>query len=322
MPARSIFVLVIMTITVACAVTALNARAFQSGESRRMLGFVGASGILQPFAEYRERAWTDDGARAFDDPGPPPPPWFTKRGAPPASWRVLVGRGDFHAVKATRPELVDGGCIKMWALASDARGQAWLKPLDQGPSRLALAASGDTVISPFLPASDQTRSELLDMIAPAFDAAESAEVARHPAQGFPAADVRQSKRPTIEAVVRSESAVGGRVLYHVRAVRSYRKPAGSPDAPCDNVAFFSAWIAEEPAQSGRPSRRVIASSALVLMDCERVGARTTVPMGLAVVDGRSFVITAEYGYEDLTLGIFETDGQSLNRVLTTFGGGC
>ncbi len=92
----------------------------------------------------------------------------------------------------------------------------------------------------------------------------------------------------------------------------------SPDTepgPGD-IVVVQGWFARSPEGFS------LLQAKATLTDTDAKELRTVIPMVLIAVDGRSFIVVREHGYEDESFAVFEFRGKQLHPLLEVRGGGC
>lgn len=303
--------------------------ASQSPE-RTLLAVVRSDGLIVPIAELRDGRWTNEDAQPWGEGGvvvEPPPAWFLRHGQPPSVWRQSGISGAPATIRTTRAVVVENHCQKNWALESDVPGTPLRR--NEHHRNLGLAVNAGAVVHGFDDAS--TDSDLvqraLTALTPILDREEDAEIARLDARwpaGMPAQARRRAQRPVIESIHRARTTIDGRVVFHVRVVRTIRYR----EAPYDRCSqsILNAWVASSAnaLESTAPARLEPISTQYILDGCDddaKMSVRVT-PLGVVVLAGRTFVVATEHGYEGEQYAVLEIVARLLRRVMVIDGGGC
>ena len=113
-----------------------------------------------------------------------------------------------------------------------------------------------------------------------------------------------------------ESGKDDRRLCSFEASRQLGSRSPDSEPGSDDIVVVQGWFA------GSPEGFSLLHAKGILTDIEAKELRTVIPLVLIAVDGRSFVVVREHGYEDESFAVFEFLGRQLHRVLEVRGGGC
>jgi hypothetical protein len=306
-----------------------SAAAAQRPTDRRIAAVVRADGFVIPIAEFVRGSWSNEGATAWGlagDTTSRPPVWFTRRGPAPSVWSFGSPLGDAVTIRTSRIVEIGNHCQKNWALSSDLPATPLRR--SEHPRNLGLAVSATLPVDAFVTVdkdSDAAR-RIVAFLTPALNGAEDDEIRRRSErwpEPWPAAEARRGLPVQIDTIVRTRGAINGRVLYHVRVVRIVRRDA-SPRTHCSESGL-NVWIAEDAwLPPTTPDYLRIASTDYSLDGCDsdRKGTTLVTPLGLVTIDGRTFIVSVEHGYEDERYAILDTTGVRVRRVFGAEGGGC
>jgi hypothetical protein len=88
------------------------------------------------------------------------------------------------------------------------------------------------------------------------------------------------------------------------------------DPNCEEIVVVQGWY-----KSSADTFTLLQVSGL-LTDCDFKEFRSSTPLVLIEVGGRSFVVLREHGYEDESFAVVEIRGDELQEALKVPGGGC
>lgn len=235
-----------------------------------------------------------------------PRAWYPSRGGVPKEWFLWLGDAHGVPIRAVSPKLAEAHCEAVWGLSTR------LKPT--GHETTAIATSIQAGIRPFYQstvwagADQRLRVFLRDQ----FDNAEAAIQA-----GRQNADTALSHRSDCDPVYELSCVSTGNedeeLCFFEASRRLGTKPSGV-DPGCDEIAVVQGWYRTAPFTLLQVSG--------LLTDCDAKQLRSSAPLLMVDVGGRSFVVVREHGYEDESFAVFEVHGDELKPVLKVRGGGC
>jgi hypothetical protein len=277
-----------------------------------------------PFAEAIDGRWTLPGISASRDGtaelADRSAAWFAST-AVPSGWRYVTLTGRSGTLATSTPVQARSHCQSIWALASDLRAV----PLQESEVHTAagVATTSGGTLEPFvtLPNDSGEAVRVRSWLAPLFDRDEDAaaknSLRRDPP--VPAAADRQPQPIVVERIVRSKSAVGGRALYYVEAVRYLETGTrpGRADA-CALQSFWTGWLSEVPATG----ELAVVASHLDITDCDRKGSASAIPLGLLRSGAEPVIITIDRLWESEQYVMHATDGRTMRQLMRASGGGC
>jgi hypothetical protein len=222
-----------------------------------------------------------------------------------------------EVVKTSKIVKVDSHCAQVWALVGDHPSP---------PDNVGYHAKRGVVLSinrqllPLieLPGTSADGTAVRDFISADFARAESVGFSQT-SIGIDIPDAQERSRVPLSLlrVYSGQSEIDGRRIYYFEARKEYRKRAFSSDAGCSNYSVSSGWVIQN--QQGQ--LRLIHSLAY-LTDCDGKENVTTIPLGTLILDGRTFIIAEELGYESESYVVLELTDSGMHRVLETYAGGC
>jgi hypothetical protein len=196
-------------------------------------------------------------------------------------------------------------------------------------SQMAAAVAGvgfsgevDVVPAVVLAPDDAEHARALAAIQASFDAAEAAESDRRAAAGSYEARTVGAELATVHLAVTSLHRVGAggdRSLYAFEARRTYAAQQGSFPDECDQVTIMTGWLAGNVSDA---LTVIPGASAVELTNCDRKGVAVVEPLGAAVVDGRTFVVVVNHGYEGESYSIQDVSPAEVRETIIVHGGGC
>jgi hypothetical protein len=295
-----------------------------SPTDRRLVGLLRSDGVVVPFAEQVAGQWTLPGMTAPRDGAPDladaPAAWFASGSTTPSWWLFVTLTGRAGTLTTSKTLQARSHCQSIWALASDLPAI----PLKETEVHTAagVAATGDTTLEPFvtLPNDSGEARRIVAWLKSAFDRDEEAAAKAAPDRNprAPAASDRERLPIAIERIVRSKSAVGGRALYYIEAVRHLPTNARGSRDDCGLQSFWTGWLSEVPATG----ELAILTSRLDLTDCDRKGSSSTIPLALLRSGGDTVVVAIDRFWESEQYAMYVTDGKTMRALVRAGGGGC
>ena len=239
-----------------------------------------------------------------------PRAWFPSPGGLPREWFLWVQDGSGIPVRVLGPKLADAHCEGVWGLST--------RLLATGHETTVIATTVQAGVRPFGrstvgAATDQHfRSFLRDQ----FDKAATAAIR----SGRKDADTVLSHQPDCEPVYELNCVGTGHEqdgeLCAFEASRRLGTKPSQDDPNCEEIVVVQGWY-----KSSADTFTLLQVSGL-LTDCDFKEFRSSTPLVLIEVGGRSFVVLREHGYEDESFAVVEIRGDELQEALKVPGGGC
>lgn len=302
------------------------------------VGLLRADGTLVPFAEYRHGLWwnpwaeiqtVEGGEITPKSLGNQPEPWFRQNKGDSANWYFWSSPNVLFTLKAQKLLQIENHSQKNWAVMTNySRKRAGSDKNDAAHSYAGFALDAN------LKTNDTIKVEknggevayIMRYMKPIFVDAENTEINnlladpnyKEYAGGFPASDEQRAKFDmTVKKLSRSREAFDGTHVYYIELEREYGKPAAvSGGISCNNVAFFKGWLLKD--KKGTLS---LVNEEFTLDDCDGKGKGSVVMLFNALtLNGRTFLLTVEHGWEDESYVIYELKDYGITRLLETFGG--
>lgn len=303
-----------------------------------MAGVLRSDGTLVPFAEYRHGLWWN--------PWPEPPryggndevvpkslgghpePWFLGCGTSPAAWYFWPSAGPLLALKTSGVVEVENHSQTNWALTTDyprKREAEKGSHHEQVGFALSVDLKADGMVE--IERGSAEAGRVVAYVKSAFDSSEAAEVARLAAApaanhlpaagGFPlSAGQRAQVGLAVTKLYRDEAGIDGAHVYYVEVEKRYKKPTGSRDPSCENVAFLKGWVLKR-----KDGILGMLDDSFGLTDCDGKDRAGSVELfGVLTLNDRTFLLAVEHGWEDESYTVYELKGFGLVRLLETFGG--
>jgi hypothetical protein len=259
----------------------------------QLIAILRHDGTVVPFATYANGTWQapPKGLWAL---GEEPAPWFASIGLDHAAWFVQLVTGaptaSLHASAALK---IDNHCQKNWGVSSDFPAQPASNAARHLPAGIAMTTR--MPMSPFVDDVNQAPAGVREAALERFDRA-----SRH-LPGVRAIAVDRFR------VLPAGPARAGWI--YLEAKRPYA--GASLGSECPREGFFKSWASTPQA----------AEESMEQTDCDRKGSYTSTPLAAVTLDGRTFAITFDHGYEDERYSIIQL-APEFTRVLSVEGGGC
>ncbi len=239
-----------------------------------------------------------------------PHAWYPVRGGIPKEWFLWADDIAGAPVRITKPTLAEAHCVAVWGLGT--------RLSVSGHETTAIATSVQSGVRPFgfstvWPGGDM---RLTAFLRAQFDRAEVAAIT----VGRKDAGTLLAKRPACDPVYMLNCATLANGDDQLCAFEASRLLGTKPDEAypeCLDTTTVQGWFKATPADG--PTLLQISGA---LTDCDAKELRTVLPSILIEVNGRSFVVAREHGYEDESFAVFELQGGELTQVLAIPGGGC
>jgi len=239
-----------------------------------------------------------------------PRAWYPVRGGLPKEWFLWTDEISGAPVRTTLPKLAEAHCVAVWGLGTR------LSP--SGHETTAIATSVQSGVRPFgfstvWPGGDPRLSAFLRQ---QFDNAEVAAITT----GRKDASTVLKQRPACDPVYILNCVTLANGDDQLCAFEASRLLGTKPDEAypdCLETTVVQGWFRSTPVEG--PELLQISGA---LTDCDAKELRTVMPSILIEVNGRSFVIAREHGYEDESFAVYELHARELTPVLEIPGGGC
>lgn len=303
-----------------------------------MVGLLRADGTLVPFAEYRHGLWWNPWPESTPPAennevrpkslGDHPEPWFQQCEKAATTWYFWSSADAPLVLKTSGTLQVENHSQTNWALMTDYPKKQNAEK-DSCHDYIGMALNVDLRVEGMIKM-ERGRSEVGDIVAyvkSAFSHAETAEIARLAAapvtsdflaaSGFPSSSEQRAKvELTITKLYRNKSSRDGQRIYYIEVEKQYKKPAGSGDSSCDNVAVLKGWVLKD-----KDGILALLNDSFGLTDCDGKNRGGSVEwFSVMTLNNRTFLFAVEHGWEDESYTIYELKEFELARVLETFGG--
>lgn len=269
-----------------------------------VLGQLRPDGIVVPFASCNSSKWSTVSTKYFDRHEDSR--WFAFK----ADGRVDTLRGGEWLETISDPD-GDGGTFHGQMTDYDSRDSSGL-----GRPTVGVVVSEYRSGVPFeiVNEGSDTWRRLMKHLAPEFDRLEAEQVARSGARdagadvlwwGHPLADEARSSFPA-KAQITRVAVDDDAVLFHATVSREYPPPPR--DEGCPGNTVFNAWLLE------RSARVSVIDSQLVIDNCDQKSVDVETPLIALFLEGRTFVVVDDVGYEWGAYQVLEWKNGGLRRV--------
>jgi len=289
------------------------------------LGIFRPDGVIAPFARYSHKKWSNP----WPNPNPGEPntiadlskPWYESQIEATRSWQVLLPSTGVQTVTTSQSAQFCSHCQKVWGLLSDYR-----KAKQPGPNEcvvnigIALSCRKQAIAMTSLTNTSLNWNRITGFAGAKFDRAEKKGLAQlisplYLAQ-IPPPEKRARTPLTMTGLYQAQLSNGEQVFYF-EARKSYNRPADANDAGCENISLLGGWIRKR-----KDGRLTLLESHFSSTDCDMKEAGLDRPFAILRLDGKSFAIVEEDGYEGESYTILEIRRSSVRRVLETYAGSC
>jgi hypothetical protein len=269
-------------------------------------------GTLVPFAQYQQGNWLNpwpkpEGYYSSNTIADLPKPWFSQSKALKATWYSWSTKGGAKPLTTSNVVQVDNDCQKNWGLQSNASSPV----KGNYPQHIGFATDTKLQADGLIEVSDSSeRSEIIALLAPLFEKAESGALAKKVT-----ATKRKAGRLAISHLYRSPE-VKGKSLYYIEATKEYPVPVDPQSPDCKVTSLFTGWLSKVA------SKREVLQHNIEVTDCEMMEAANRIPLGMLQVDNRVFIVAEDSTGETHSYSIYEWTGSGVQLLLETSAGGC
>jgi len=297
-------------------------------EKPLIVGLLKPDKVIVPFAVFQNNQWKNPWPRPkYYETSPSntvtglAAPWFKRYIGNVSTW-YLWGDG-FQGTKLSAGKIVKTashcGEEDVWGIA--VTNALSSKVEVESRDKIGAVFCKQVTVSPFQKISASKSLEAL--IKPIFDKQEAKAIAAPKKdsysysfqQLFPKeANQRTSKNLNIATVYKAILPGSKDAIEYVIAERYYDNPRGSD---CKLISYWVGWIFV-----GATSR--VIQSDFTLTNCDHQYVPSADPFAIATVQGKSFIVVQENGYESESYTIYSLDGKisKLREAISTYGGGC
>ncbi len=295
-----------------------------------IVGVLRPDGVIVPFAQYANRKWTnpwhspqpDAQADEPDTVADLPKPWYESLVKPSAEWYFTPSSGDTKIIRTSKSVQVCSHCQQVWGLLDDY-------PNPKQPEKnecvrnLGVALSEKKWVRAMeqLTNASPDSKQIMTFVGPEFERAENAgislTVSKQYSAQLPSAEERAKVSLSVLNLYRTKLRDEGRILFYFEASKEYPKPREANDAGCNNISLFGGWALRDT--QGNLS---LLDSVFSPPDCDMKEGDLTQPFVVLQLDGKTFIIVEEDGYEGESYTILEIQKDRVRHVLETYAGSC
>lgn len=308
----------------------INSAAQTSRDDTFTVGILRQDGVIAPFAQYANRKWTNPwhSPQPGDQPDEPetiadlPKPWFQSFVKPSSEWYLWSPSGEPTTIKASNTVQGCSHCQQVWGLLSNY-------PNPKQPEKNECVRNVGAVFSERKQArametitnSSADWKQMLKFLGPEFERAEKVGISRIVSQKYsaqlPLARERARVPLSLLNLYRTRLGADGRLLFYFEASKEYSKPRDANDAGCNNISLLGGWAIRNP-----QGKLILLDSQFSPTDCDMKEGGLALPFAMLRLDGKTFVIVEEVGYEGESYIILEIQKNRVRRVLETYAGSC
>ena len=294
-----------------------------------IIGVFRPDGIIVPFARYANRKWSNPWHQPRPDRQPDEPdtiadlskPWYGSLLRPSSEWWLSLSPGGDQTVRTSRSLQVCSHCQQVWGLLSDYPNPQQPKE-NECVRNLGIALSERRearVMAPLTSASSDWK-RLIIFLGPKFERAEKAGLSEPGNQFYsaqvPPYETRARVSLSMLNLYRTQLA-DRKMIFYFEASKEYPKPRAANDPGCNNISRLGGWILRDGKRN-----LILLTSDFSPTDCDLKEAGIVRPFAILDLDGRTFAIVEEDGYEGEAYVILEIRESGLQRILETYAGSC
>jgi hypothetical protein len=164
-------------------------------------------------------------------------------------------------------------------------------------------------------------NQMLTFLGPEFERAEKAGISRIVSRQYSAQLPPAKERARIPLSIlnlhRTQLANDGQRLFYFEASKEYPKPRDANDPGCNNISVLGGWALQDAR-----GKLVLLDSQFQPTDCDMKEGGLALPFAILRLDGKTFAIMEEDGYEGEGYTILEIQKNRVRRVLETYAGSC
>lgn len=297
----------------------------RSEEKPFIVGIFRPDGVIVPFARYAQKKWSNPWPN--QNPGEPntiadlTKPWYESQIEATRPWQVLLLSTGAQTVTTSQSTEVCSHCQKVWGLLSN-----YPNPKQPGPNEcvvnIGIAFSRNRRASAMtqLAKASPDWNRIARFVGARFDQAEKKGLAQMRSPLYlaqiPGPEKRARTPLSMMGLYRARLSNGEQVFYF-EARKSYSRPADANDAGCENISMLGGWI-----RSHRDRSLILLGSHFASTDCDLKESGFNQPFAILHLDGKTFAIVEEDGYEGESYTIVEIRRKGVRLVLETYGGSC
>ncbi|MFC1692467.1 hypothetical protein ACFL1R_03135 [Candidatus Latescibacterota bacterium] len=288
------------------------------------IGLADSNNILIPFAIYDKGTWTIPWpVKWYDEAGKRPPStvynrlddipkaWYKPLKKIPEKWHFFRRNGTWETMTIFKPALVYTNCDQRWAFVGDLTKKKKVGRAGNFFYRLSnelfLATSQQQHVQTVTTV-DKKSDEWMDFnsfFKPLLTAYEDKSNHSWPKE------VRTDTDITFFNLIRNAAPQNDTIIYFVEAKNEY---SGSMRSQC--ISYFKGWMLRD--KEGHFS---CVDNLFKVYQAEMFFVSADIPLGIIHVDGKSYWVVRNIGYESEEYVLFEVSASGVKKLLSVSGGG-
>ncbi|MBN1290893.1 MAG: hypothetical protein JXB48_03560 [Candidatus Latescibacteria bacterium] len=289
-----------------------------------MIGVADSNGIVMPFAVYNGETWTNPWPqRDYSGPGSTQPDivydklheipktWHEPLEKIPEGWNILHPDGVTETIHITKLSLAFSYCMLKWALIGEESKKEHVGTMGDF-YRLAhdLYLATTAALTGFNMEIPGTQSDEYREI---YRIIETSIAISEYTENHPVTDTdRNAVKTELISIVRNKTLQDGGFIYYVEAKKDYKDNRSNP---C--ISYFDGWILKDSNNELSFIRQNFK-----IYDHEMMYLSPDIPLGILMLDGRSYWIIRNRGYESEEWLILDVSPSGITPILNVYGGGC
>ena len=292
--------------------------------SSLLVGIFRDDGVIVPFAEYRNREWSNPwGITTPEEPktiADLPYPWYQAQTQGARIWQLVVPSETGQTATTSKTVQVASHCQEVWALPSDYAKARKPEPNSWGENLgIALNQPANAGAIERVSRDSLEWMRVKKLVGTRFDRAEAAGLRKVLSKLYLEQippEAQRKKVPLSLLNLYQARLDDHRTIFFFEANKEYPQPASANDTTCNNMSLFIGWIVQERDQL------TILKTYFASTNCDQKEGGPTQPLAVIHLDGKVFAIVVEYGWEGESYAIVEIGRRRLIRVLDTYAGSC
>ena len=286
------------------------------------LGLIRPDGILVPFAVFDGTSWIE----AWPEPGEAiardnmlaavPSFWRKRQQQVPQAWHVAAERGAMVEINVLSHVVFDEHCGHQVGLLTDLHPRR----ADAHDKRLAADRAVPMILPLDLSAGGDRAGwqDLVQLLEAEAARHENAAIADWERDSERASQLEPAPRrqPLRIRTLYAHRDTGSRIMYY-EVERQYAKPISDSPGAEPSVLFVSGWIYQ--ATGSAPATL---NTVALITDPDFKGPVMMKQLGIVRAGGSALWVAQVHGYESEAVALFRIDAKGVQRVFSTFIGGC